>query len=118
MQKQFQWISKLPDDINGNYILTYYPNTNWLEDSARVYPVVIDPIIGVTQESWVEDVSVTFEHPNNNFYTDTMTMSYNGIYYDENTGDLLNANGTYETSFGPYSYNAKHVPSTNNITGL
>ncbi len=87
----------LTDDVNGNYILTYYPDTNWLEDSSRVYPVIIDPVISVVDSSWVEDVSVTFEHPDNNCYTDTATISSNGLYYDNDTGELVNLGGTYET---------------------
>lgn len=87
----------LTDNGNGKYVLTYYPNTNWLEDKSRVYPVIIDPIIGVADSSWVEDVSVTFEHPDDNFYTDTATVSSNGLYYDNDTGELVNVGGTYET---------------------
>ena len=87
----------LTNDVNGNHILTYYPDTNWLEDSSRVYPVIIDPVISVVDSSWVEDVSVTFEHPDNNCYTDTATISSNGLYYDNDTGELVNLGGTYET---------------------
>lgn len=87
----------LTDNGNGKYVLTYYPNTNWLEDDLRAYPVIIDPIIGVADSSWVEDVSVTFEHPDDNFYTDTATVSSNGLYYENDTGELVNVGGTYET---------------------
>lgn len=87
----------LTNNESGEYVLTYYPNMNWLNDSARMYPVIIDPIIGLANSSWVEDVSVTYEHPNDNFYTDTITISANGFYYDDDTGELLNSVGTYET---------------------
>ena len=87
----------LVDNGNGEYVLTYFPSMNWLNDNARVYPVIIDPIVCVEGASWAEDVSVTFEHPDDNFYTDTMTMSANGLYYDDETGELSNAGGTVET---------------------
>lgn len=88
---------ELTNNENGEYVLTYSPNLDWLNDSARTFPIVIDPIIGVANSTWIEDVSVTSEYPNDNFYTDSSTITTNGLYYDEETGEIVNKNIFTET---------------------
>lgn len=88
---------ELINNGNDEYVLTYLPDLDWLNDSIRTFPIVIDPIIGVVNSTWIEDVSVTSEHPNDNFYTDSATMTANGLTYDEDTGEVVNMNVTTET---------------------
>ncbi len=87
---------ELTNNGNGEYVLTYSPDLDWLNDSNRAFPIIIDPIIGVYDSSWLEDVSVSFENPDDNFYTEIMTVSSNGLYYDD-ADELQNTGGTYET---------------------
>ena len=79
------------------YVLTYSPNLEWLNDNSRTFPVIIDPIISVADSTWIEDVSVTSEHPDDNFYTDSATITTNGLHYDEDTGEIVNKNIFTET---------------------
>lgn len=87
----------LTNNGNGEYVLTYSPDLDWLNDNIRTFPIVIDPIIGVQDSTWIEDVSVTSENPNDNFYTDSATMTTNGLNYDEDTGEIVNLNVAAET---------------------
>lgn len=79
------------------YVLTYSPDLEWLNDNSRTFPIIIDPIISVADSTWIEDVSVTSEHPDDNFYTDSATITANGLSYDEDTGEIVNDDIITET---------------------
>ena len=87
----------LTNNGNGEYELTYSPDLDWLNDSIRTFPIIIDPIISVANSSWIEDVSVTSENPDDNFYTDSATITANGLTYDEDTNEVVDMNASVET---------------------
>ncbi len=88
---------ELTNDETSEYVLTYSPDLEWLNDNSRTFPIIIDPIISVADSTWIEDVSVTSEHPDDNFYTDSATITTNGLDYDEDTGEIVNKNIFTET---------------------
>lgn len=88
---------ELVDNGNGEYTLIYLPDLNWINDTNRTFPIVIDPIISVQDSTWIEDVSVTSENPNDNLYTELVTTTKNGLDYDEDTNEVVNSNATAET---------------------
>lgn len=87
----------LTNNGNGEYVLTYSPDLYWLNDDLRTFPIIIDPIIGVANSTWIEDVSVTSENPDDNFYTDSATITANGLTYDEDTNEVVDMNASVET---------------------
>ncbi len=87
----------LTNNGNGEYVLTYSPDLDWLNDNIRTFPIVIDPIIGVANSTWIEDVSVTSENPDDNFYTDSATITANGLTYDKDTNEIVDMNVSVET---------------------
>lgn len=88
---------ELTNNGNGEYVLTYSPDSEWLNDDLRTFPIIIDPIIGVANSTWIEDVSVTSENPDDNFYTDSATITANGLTYDEDTNEVVDINASVET---------------------
>ena len=88
---------ELTDNGNGSYILTYRPDAAWLQAKEREYPVTIDPIIGFEDVSWIQDTCVMFDTPDANYSNDSAAVASNGLLYDDNTGELTYAGGTYET---------------------
>ena len=86
---------ELINDGNGEYVLTYSPDLDWLYDNERTFPIVIDPIIGVTDSTWIDVVSVTSEHPDDNLYKEAEVTTTNGLTYDGN--EIVNSNITAET---------------------
>lgn len=87
----------LTNNGNGEYVLTYSPDSEWLNDELRTFPIIIDPIIGVANSTWIEDVSVTSENPDDNFYTDSATITANGLTYDKDTNEIVDMNVSVET---------------------
>ena len=87
----------LTNNGNGEYVLTYSPDLDWLNDDLRTFPIIIDPIIGVANSTWIEDVSVTSENPDDNFYTDSATITANGLTYDKDTNEIVDMNVSVET---------------------
>ena len=87
----------LTNNGNDEYTLTYSPDFEWLNDELRTFPIIIDPIIGVANSTWIEDVSVTSENPDDNFYTDSATITANGLTYDEDTNEVVDMNVSAET---------------------
>ena len=85
------------DNGNGEYVLTYLPDSQWLKSDDRVYPIVIDPIIGLEGNSWIEDTTVMFDNPDDNYSNDPALAVSNGLYYENDSEELLNAGGTYES---------------------
>lgn len=79
------------DDISTNIAVTLTPTATgclytmapdmaWLQDSARVYPVTLDPSVYTTQStSWVQDTYVYAEDPTSNF--GTVNRMYVGSKY-------------------------------------
>lgn len=47
------------DNKNGSFTLTYTPSKEWLGDSKRAYPVVIDPIVKLSSNSVVDDTFIS-----------------------------------------------------------
>ena len=66
----------LTENTNGTVTLKYAPSSDWTSSNNRVYPIVIDPAIVVTNEEpdFIDDVSVTY----------TSDEPEAGYKYDEN----------------------------------
>lgn len=88
---------ELTDNGNCEYVLTYLPDTQWLKSDDRVYPIAIDPIIGLESSPWIEDTVVSFENPDDNYCNDPLLAIANGLYYEDDSDELLYAGGTYES---------------------
>lgn len=88
---------ELTNNGNDEYTLTYSPDLDWLNDNVRTFPIVIDPIIGVAESTWIKDVHVTSEIPNDNFYTNSATITTNGLAYDDETNEAVNTGLIAET---------------------
>ena len=88
---------ELINDGNGEYVLIYSPDLDWLNNNERTFPIVIDPIIGVSDSTWIDVVSVTSEHPDDNLYTEPEITTTNGLIYNEDTDEIINSNVTTET---------------------
>ena len=80
----------LIDNNDGSITLTYTPDSSWINDKSRVYPVSIDPAIIMSDNSasWVEDAYVYTETNNQN------AADFNG--YDASAGIV----GTYSDTTG------------------
>ena len=88
---------ELTDSGNGEYVLTYLPDTQWLKSDDRVYPIVIDPIIGLESNPWLEHAAVSFESPDDNYYNEAALLVYNGLYYEHDSDELVYEGGTVES---------------------
>lgn len=66
----------LTENANGTVTLEYAPSADWTSSNNRVYPIIIDPAIVVTNEEpdFIEDVSVAY----------TSDEPEAGYKYDEN----------------------------------
>ncbi len=66
----------LTENANGTVTLEYAPSSDWTSSNNRVYPIIIDPAIVVTNEEpdFIEDVSVAY----------TSDEPEAGYKYDEN----------------------------------
>ena len=53
----------LADNGNGKYTLTIDASSEWMNDSSRVFPVTIDPVIN-TSQYWIDDTYIDSNNPN------------------------------------------------------
>ena len=57
---------------NGEYLLTYVLDAEWLADAERVWPVSIDPVVNTpTTAANVQDTYINENSPSSNFYNYT-----------------------------------------------
>ena len=76
---------------NGNYRITYTPDSKWLNDESRVFPIVIDPYYtdpphymdSVTNTSF-KSAFTSFNQPNNNYHSDYYWYTFVGNEGDSN----------------------------------
>jgi len=68
----------------GKYMLTYTPSKEWLADSARVYPVTLDPTMTTAQNTTiVDDAYVRQETPTANYGMNSMLYANTNVFQGE-----------------------------------
>lgn len=61
------------NEIGNGYEIILSPNKTWLNDEARVYPIIIDPVIKTSLASnKIFDATVTTSNPDTNYLTGTL----------------------------------------------
>ncbi len=50
---------KFDDNKDGTFILTYVPSKEWLHDSGRSYPIIIDPVVSCSSNCDVYDTYIS-----------------------------------------------------------
>uniref|UniRef100_UPI00398992A9 DNRLRE domain-containing protein n=1 Tax=Clostridium thailandense TaxID=2794346 RepID=UPI00398992A9 len=64
---------------NKNYILTLIPDNSWINDTQRLYPIIIDPTIKTAQETnSIVDSYVSLNYPTTNYKNETILKVGNG----------------------------------------
>ncbi len=75
------------EEIAGGYLMIYTPDTEWLNDAARVYPVTIDPDVSTSRDKLnIYDTYVkegVNKSPNYDYYTQPSNLvgTYGGKKY-------------------------------------
>lgn len=80
---------------DGAYSLTYRPNQEWLQSDARVYPVVLDPMV-LLDEEWFTQACVTTNAPDEPACNGMLNMVVNGKMRNE-AGELVTEDAYAET---------------------
>ena len=105
---------------NGeNYILTVTADENWLNDKARVYPVVIDPTINLNInrknviDNYIDDSEASESHPYAyHIYAGHSSLGKTRTYVKFNLPDLPDDNCIITNAFIVYYQNSVDKGST------
>ncbi|WP_090264424.1 DNRLRE domain-containing protein [Solibaculum mannosilyticum] len=73
--------------VEEGYLISYPPDREWLEDKSRVYPVIIDPSVSVSQDT--SNIDDTYVHPGD----------YAGQHYGETSFKVGTYQGTLNRAF-------------------
>jgi len=67
------------ETLEGGYVLRLHLNKQWLEDGNRVYPVVVDPTITVSNKANIYDTYIDSSNVSKNFNTDTLKVGVDKV---------------------------------------
>ena len=99
----------LTDNTDETITLKYSPSSEWINDSDRVYPVIIDPAIYVENDnvSWVEDTFVIHDSSNSN--------QQNTNYYNDYIGAVTNMTDEAGTQYQAEVYTKFNIDSLRSL---
>lgn len=86
----------LTDQGNGKYTLTVTADPTWMQDAARVYPITVDPTVGVARNG-ILDVYVSDDAP-------TVAVENSNLYLRHNTTVYIHLPSTYLPNIGRAAY--------------
>ena len=69
-QESYEVDVRVEKKSQGKYIYTMIPDKEWLADSRRVYPVVVDPSV-TFHDATMYETFISNKYPTTNYYADT-----------------------------------------------
>ncbi len=89
--------------VEDEYLISYTPDREWLEDESRVYPVVIDPTVSTSTDT--SNIDDTYVHPGD----------YAGQHYGETSFKVGNYQGKLNRAFLRFLHYPLEVDENNII---